>query len=806
MKWTHNWLKDYLDTTAAPEEIADKLTMIGLEIEEIENPAEALKDFIVGEILSVEKHPNADKLNLLKVNDGTKTLNIVCGAPNVRKGLKGILARPGNIIPESGWKFAPAKIRGEESQGMMCSCRELKVGSDHNGIIDIPSDIKCEAGESAVPVLEKMFGIDTIYDGEITPNRADYLGVRGIAYDLQSAGLGTIKKEAETLTEIKETFANPINVKIKNSDACPMFATYYIKGIKNCESPQWLKDRLEAVGINPKSALVDITNYICFDMARPLHVFDAKKISGSELTISTDSTGKLKALDDNEYEVKENDITISDAESLVSIAGIMGGYESGCTEETTDVILESALFDPIKIRQTAARLKVNSDAKYRFERFIDPASTIMGIKKAAKLIQEVCGGEISTLNIVGKEPKNVFEITYPISDFKTLIGIDCPKEEMIRILKGLGCEVSDNGNKLKVTTPSHRGDLHEAHDITEEIIRIYGYDKIPLVTPEKKDSISCSIPLANKREAKLRRVLASRGLTEIISWEFANDEKGKLFGCNSNIKINNPIISEYNVMRESLLPNIVSALSHNLAKGYKNLSFFEVGEVFYGEGNPEEQSKNIAGIRSGLNFEKSWNGESREVNIYDIKNDLLSLLKEIGLKEEKLTISQDESFVPVWAHNYRGASVLLGKKVIATFGQLHPNMLKAFGIKRNNLFAFELYLNEVPSPKAKKQTQKALLKKSDLQPLYKDLAFILDKDTKAGDLIKEVYKTDRNLISNVNIFDVYEGENLEGKKSIALSVEIDQGEKTLTDKDIALLIETISNSVKKTLNGELRDK
>lgn len=797
MRFTLNQLKKYLKTDKTPCELEKAMTMLGLEIEEMIDKSSPISEFIVGEIVECSKHEDSDHLHLLKVNTGEEITDIVCSAPNVRKGLFGILARPGNIIPHTGIKFKKGIIRGKESNCMMCSVYELELGTDHDGIIDIPLELGAKAGDNALDVLAKMYPIDVVYDAEVTPNRPDYLGVMGIARDLYAGGHGEFI--TPVLKEVKGEFSSKIKVKNEITEDAKEFNIRYIKGVKNGPPPKWLTDYLTSVEMKTISALVDITNYSLHNICRPLHVFDADKIKG-DLVINYAKHGeKFTGLDGNEYTLAEGDIVIRDDNGIQSLAGIIGGLDTACTMDTTNVILESAYFNPLPIRKTAKRLGVESDAKYRFERGIDMMCTVWGMDFATNLITDICGGTPSDIIKTGVCAHTQTKIDFPISYFSQLIGFDMEKKTMIEILKKLGCEVSDLGESLCIIPPSFRNDLMEKHDITEELIRIHGYDKLPSisVTPS---SIKPVLSADDKRRCTLPRILAARGLTEVYTWSFMSDKKE--FNVKKSITISNPITSELNVMRQSIIPNLIDGVASNIVRSHPTSNLFEVGPVFYGK-NPGEQHLAVSGVRAGLSEEKNWDTQAKIVSVFDIKEDIFAVLKHFGIESDKIKYTTED--LPSWLHPYKSAGIIFGNKLIGYFGEISPITLKKFGVKNTTIVAFEINIDLLPLAKDKKTTAKKKIVISDLQPISRDFAFIVDMDTKADEILKSVKKFNE-LISSAKIFDIYTGDKLpKGKKSMAINITIQATLKTLTDEEI----QNISNAVIVNitgLGGELRDK
>lgn len=785
MKLTLNWLKEYIDTEATLDEITAKLTDIGLEVEEVSNPAAALKDFIIAEIKEVNDHPNADKLHILKVDTGTEVLQIVCGAPNVHVGLKGVLARPGVIVPISGETLKVGKIRGVESFGMMCSARELKLGEDHNGILDLETD--APLGTS----FAKVLGEDPLIDINVTPNRPDCFGVLGVARDLSAAGIGTFKDTAAT--PVKGSFPSPIKVNLSPS-GCAIFTGRYIRGVKNCASPQWLQDRLNAVGLRPISALVDVTNYLNIGRCRPLHVFDATKIKGDIEVRYAKEGEKLITLDEKEHTLTADMTVIADAEEVLSLAGIMGGEKSGVSDDTTDVFLESAWFEPMNIAATGRALNIESDSRTRFERGVDAASAVPDNEIATRLILELCGGEASEIVIAGKEPHWQREITFRPQRVNELCGVDVSKAEAEKILTALGFTV--NGDK--VTPPSWRPDIEGEADLVEEVMRIYGYDKLPALSMISGEMPKVLLTPRQKKEISARRALAERGGFQAITWSFMSSEKAKLFGS-KGVMLGNPIASDLDEMRPSLLPNLIDAAKRNADRGYPNTALFEVGPQFTGA-KPGEQEAMASIVRMGKNHSRHWLDAEREADVFDVKEDAIAALAAIDAPISGLQVFRT---APSYYHPGRSGALCLGKNVLAYFGELHPNVLKAMDVKER-VVAAEVFLDKVPAKELKNKNQKTVLM-SAFQPLSRDFAFIMDTGIDAEKVLKTAKNVDKNLIADVQVFDLYEGERLgEGKKSLAIEVTIQPQEKTLTDAEIEDISARIVNAVKAATGAELR--
>jgi len=798
MKLTLGWLREHLDTTASLAAIATTLTAIGLEVEGIEDPSAALEDFIVGHVLTADKHPHADKLKLCTVDTGGETVQVVCGAPNARAGLKVVLARPGCVIPIDGQVLKKGVIRGVESQGMLCSSRELGLGDDHSGIMELPAD--APVGQSVRSLLAQ----DPLIDLNITPNRADCLGVRGVARDLVAAGLGSLKPDPRLLP-VAGTFASPIAVHRQfadgEGDAAPHFVGRLIRGVKNGESPPWLKDRLTAVGLRPISALVDITNYATIGWARPLHVFDAAKLTGDLVVRLAESGESLLALNDKTYALDPSMVVIADDTGALSIGGIMGGLSTGCNPDTTDVFIEAALFDPRRIASAARRLGLESDAKHRFERGVDTASATWGIELATHLILDLCGGEASHVVVAGAEPPVRAAIDYNPERVKRVVGIDVPGTRQVEMLRALGMTVVENGPLLQVTPPSWRGDVEADHDLVEEIARLYGYDAIPAVTLPRASMPSPVLTPKQRMVRTVTRSLAARGLNETVTWSFLPHAHAVLFGGGTpERQLANPISADLDAMRPSLVPNLAAACGRNAARGFPNVALFEVGPQFNG-GEPGEQSLVAATVRAGRSGARHWSTPVRAVDAFDAKADALSVIRAAGGPLETLVV---EAKAPGHYHPGRSGTLRLGPKVLATFGELHPAVIKALDLK-GVVVASEVFLEAIPLPKAKPTRARALLKPSPFQPLERDLAFVVDASVAADTLIKAARAADRALIVAVSVFDVYQGATLpEGQKSIAISITLQPQDHTLTDAEIDAVVFKAIEAIQQATVGKLR--
>lgn len=790
MKFILSWLKEFLDTDASLETICHTLTMIGLEVEEVVNPVESLAAFKIAQILDAKPHPDADKLQVCRVNTGQEELQIVCGAPNARAGINVVLAPVGAIIPTNGMKIKQSKIRGVESCGMLCSAAELGLGDDHSGIIELPAS-KDNIAKDYVDVAGLN---DPMIEIAITPNRGDCLGVYGIARDLAAAGVGTLKPL--TIDNPESAFSLPVTITTEDETLCPLFIGRYFKEVKNCDSPEWMKQRLEAIGLKPISALVDITNYISYTFGRPLHVYDAAKLSGGLIARKAKNGETITALDEKEYTLDDSMLVIADDSSVQAIGGVIGGLQSGCTLDTTEVVLEVALFDPINVAATGRKLDINTDSRYRFERTVDPAFVHDACAIASKMILDLCGGQASEPVVAGTEPTWQRRIEFDFNATQERTGIDVDANESQRILEHLGFSV--NGSKVEV--PSWRSDVTESHDLVEEITRIYGYDHIPNTPLPLREEDQKALNINQIRFSKVRRVLAASGLTEAVTWSFMSLEKAKIFGGGAeSLTLQNPISSEWDVMRPSMLSNLIDASKRNADRGIGNIALFETGLVYH-DTTPQGQIPVVSGIRAGEVEEKSIYGKARNADVFDAKADALEALEVVGAPVGNLRITTN---APDYYHPGRSGVLRLGKNALGYFGQIHPAILKALDVDAP-VVGFELFIGQIPTPKKKKSTAKPKLELSDYQSSTRDFAFVVDSPLAAGDVIKAVASADKNLIADVTLFDVYQGEHIQqGKKSLAFSVLIQPKDKTLNEKELELISANIIKAVEK-LGGVLR--
>ena len=789
MKFTLSWLKEHLDTDATPEQIGARLTSIGLEVESITDPGAGLKDFIVGEVITAEKHPNADKLRLCSVSDGKDMLQIVCGAPNARAGIKVVLARPGTVIPATGDALKIGKIREVESRGMMCSARELLLGEDHDGIIELKSGAKAGAPVVAALVEAGLLADDPLFDVSITPNRGDAASVFGIARDLAASGLGKLK--TEKVQPVAGKFPSPKTITLdftpENKDACPIFAGRLIRGVKNGPAPQWVQDRLKSVGMKSISALVDATNLIAQDRGRPLHVFDADKLSGNLHARMAQDHEQVLALDDKTYVLDTDTIVIADDSYARAIAGIMGGLDTGSFEDTRNVFLESAWFDPARIARTGRKQAIISDARYRFERGVDPRFVLPGLELCTQLILEWCGGEASDVVIAGALPPPHKPIAFDPALVQSFGGIVVPREKIISILQGLGFVVEDHGT-LQVVPPSWRHDVDGPADLVEEVVRIYGLTDVPSVPLPRGNAVAAPVLSKSQRRTRAaRRAIASRGFNECVTFSFIARDQAALFGGGDDARqLTNPIASDLDALRPSILPSLLAAASRNAARGFAKLQLFEIGAAF-DSGMPEAQKTAAAAIRTG-HAERHWQKSEDAAGLFQVKADLLAALEAITGAPMSAPITQG---APGWYHPGRSGTIAMGPKVIAQFGELHPKVLASFDLK-GPAAGFEIFLDAIPDPKSKGGKAKPLFAPSPFQAIERDFAFVVDAKLAAGEIVKAVKLADRALIDTVTVFDVYEGKGVpEGKKSVAVAVRIQPKDATLTEAEIETLAQKI---------------
>ena len=810
MKFTLSWLREHLETDASLDEIATALTDLGLEVEGIENPADALKAFSICRVIEAKPHPNADRLRLCRVETFPKgpggpaeEVQVICGAPNARTGMVGVFAPVGTRIPGTDVDLKPGVIRGVESNGMLCSERELMVSDDHEGIIDLPAD--APLGARYVDYLKLD---DPVIEIGVTPNRPDALGVAGIARDLAARGIG--RRITPETVPVKGAFPSPIGVRLEDNvreSACPLFVGRYVRGVRNGPSPDWLQCRLRAIGLRPISALVDITNFLTYDRARPLHVFDADKVTG-DIRVRLSRRGEsLLALDGKTYEFDDQMTLICDDEGPEGIGGVMGGEPSGVTEETVNVFVESAWFDPIRTAATGRKLKINSDARYRFERGVDPEFTREGMEIATRMILDFCGGEASDVIVMGKVPETAR--SYPLDPARvvSLVGMEIPREEQVRILTELGFSATGRGERLEVWVPSWRPDVRGEADLVEEIARVASLTKLP-AKPLPRPSEGVAAPTLTpmqRREAVARRALAAQGLNECVTYSFVSEGEARLFGGGSpTLKLENPISSEMSDMRPDLLPGLLAAAARNQARGFGEIGLFEIGPAFHG-GEPGEQARHATALRVGATTPRHWAGTRRPVDMQDAKADAVAALAATGVDTEKLMVVRE---VPGWFHPGRSASLKLGpKNTLAIFGELHPKVLEAMDVAGPAVAAV-IHLEAAPFPKRKGTTRPALVT-SDFQAVERDFAFVVDERVEAEAILRAARSADKKLVARASVFDVFQGPRAAeqfgpGRKSVAITVRLQPTSGTLTEKEIDAVSANVVSAVEKATGGALR--
>ena len=801
MKITVNWLKDHLDTKLSENQIIDKLTEIGLEVESVENQSNGLDSFFIAKILKTEKHPDADRLKVCDVDIGAKeSVKVVCGAQNAKDGLLTIYAPPGAVIPKNQMKLFVSKIRGVTSHGMLCSESELNLSNESEGIIELSNTkYKTKLGKSYFPKSNAK-----VIDISITPNRADCLGIKGIARDLAAAGSGNLRNiKKEKLVQKNRQKINISIVKEKNQ-GCNTFGSCLVTGLKNTESPKWLKEKIISLGQKPISAIVDITNYIMFDLNRPLHAYDADKID-KEIIIRNSKKGEtFKALDNKDYTLESDMCVISDNSGVLGLGGIIGGTRSGTELKTKNVLIESAYFNPRSIRKTSKVLNIDTDAKFRFERGIDPLSIEQGLQRAAELIKKICGGEVSKFNI--KKVANIKDkiIKFEISSFEKITGFNIDQNKMIKILDNLGFEIKKNKKFLSLKVPSWRPDIDQEIDIIEELVRIHGYDKIKIIEP-KKDRNKPTLNNKQKLFHFLQRSIASKGFLESITWSFTDSKINQLFLEGKKIvRIVNPISADLNVLRNSIFSNLIIYIGKNLDRGFKDISLFEIGPVFLGS-QPGEQETVVGGLRAGKVSRLNWLEKDRFVDVFDVKQDVIRSLVEAGFNQNKL-YTDDKT--PSYYHPGKSGRVFLNKdkeEVVAFFGEIHPNILKKVNLKTDSLVGFEIFLDNIKQTKKSLNDQKPQYKYSDFQKSERDFAFVLNKNFQVQELIKIISNIDQDLIRGIKVFDIYEGDNIpDGQKSIALNVTIQSSEKTLKEKDLDRINQLIISTVEEKTGAKIR--
>ncbi|ATQ43983.1 phenylalanine--tRNA ligase subunit beta [Caulobacter mirabilis] len=799
MKFTLSWLKEHLETDATVAQVVDAMTMAGLEVEHVTDPAETLKAFTVAKIVEAAQHPNADRLRVCQVDtvDGRK--EIVCGAPNARVGLTTVYAPIGAYVPGLDVTLVEKPVRGVISNGMLCSASELQVAEESDGIMELPDSLAV-----GTPAAEAL-GLEAVIDFEVTPNRPDWLGVVGIARDLAAAGVGKLRDPS--IQPIAGTFPCPYTVRI-DGDACKLFAGRLIKGVKNGPSPAWLQARLTAIGLRSINALVDVTNLISYDRAKPLHVYDAAKLVGTTVEARLGRHGlngdeHLIALDGKTYELTPEMSVIADAdgERPVGLGGVMGGESTGCSDETIDVFVESAWFDPIRTAQTGRTTGITSDAQYRFARGVDTGAVVPALELATKLILELCGGEPSEVAVVGEAPVAPGPIQFDPAYVHQLAGLNIPRDGVVEILTKLGFTVENGHAELTVTPPTWRRDVDGKADLVEEVARIAGFDALPATPlPEVPPSPGGVLTVRQNRARVARRALAAAGYAEAVTWSFVANATATAFGGGApELVLANPMSAEIDTMRPSILPNLIEAAGRNARRGFPDTALFEVGPVFGGD-QPQDQHMAVAAILAPR-APRGWDKRPAE-DVFTVKADLLALLEELGAPVASLQTAQGSA--SPWWHPGRSARLQLGPKaVIAEFGELHPAVLKQLDVD-GPVYGFEIWVEAVPEPKKKPTKTRGAPALSSLMPLSRDFAFLLDAGKASGDLVKAVAGADKALIAGARVFDVYQGPGVpEGQKSVAVEVSVQPREKTLTDAEIEALSAKIVAAAEKA-GGKLR--
>jgi phenylalanyl-tRNA synthetase beta chain len=799
MKFTLSWLLDHLDTRASLAKIVDTLTRVGLEVEGVDDPSRKYDGFVVAWVIEANQHPNADRLRICTVDAGGEPIQVVCGAPNARTGMKSVFSPVGTYIPGKKITLAKGVIRGVESNGMLCSAAELELSNDHDGIIELPDDAPVGLPYARFAGLD-----DPVIDVALTPNRPDAAGVSGIARDLAAAGLGTLRTKAPRTIEGAFDCPTGVRLDLAAADAqlCPAFALRLVRGVRNGPSPEWMQKRLRAIGLRPINALVDITNYVTFDRGRPLHVFDLNKVEGDLTVRRARQNENVLALDGRAYALDESTVIIADRKGVESIAGVMGGEHSGCDANTTDVLIESALWDPVNIAQTGRRLGIVTDARYRFERGVDPAFCVPGCDLATELVLEFCGGEPSRMRVAGDPSVSLRKIKFPYSEVERLIGVDIPRGEGESILARLGFGVSDG----EVTVPSWRPDVQVTADVVEQILRIAGIDRAPTTPlPRLEDGVTRPVlTLLQKRSRIAKRTLAALSLREAVTWSFIAKRAAESFGGGQpSLALANPIAADLSDMRPSLIPGLVAASERNARRALKDVALFEVGQIFLGPGE-NEQRMSAAAVRRGRakasGEGRRWDGEG-VVDAFDAKRDAIALLEALGVARAVHVVPGGPAFL----HPGRSATLRFGPKtIVGWFGQLHPTVCETLDAE-GPIVGFEIVLDAIPAPKARPTKAKGKLERSDFMPVERDLAFLAGANVRAADVLKAAQSAERGLIADLGVFDVYQGKGLpEGSKSIAINVILQPRDRTLTDAEIEAAVARIVAEVTKKTGATLR--
>jgi phenylalanyl-tRNA synthetase beta chain len=795
VKFTLNWLKEHLETDASLDEIVEGLMGIGLEVEDVHDPAKQLAPFTVAKVREARQHPDADRLRVCDVETAQGLVQVVCGAPNARTGMTGIFAAPGSHIPGINVDLEVGVIRGVKSAGMLLSERELMISDNHEGIIDLADHFAVGTPAAAALGLD-----DPVIHVGVTPNRPDALGVYGIARDLAAKRLGRLAPLK--VEKVTGAYDSPVSVRIADTDACPMFIGRHFRNLRNGPSPDWMQARLRAIGLRPISALVDITNYVTFAFARPLHVFDAAKLTGG-ITVRLSRPGEtIEALDGRTYALDGTVTVIADDAGPQGLGGVMGGEDTGCTEDTTEVLLEAALFDPLRTAATGRKLQIISDARYRFERGVDPAFVETGAELATRLILDICGGEASNLVIAGEEPEWRRSYALRKSRVESLGGVKVPGEEQARILTDLGFTVSEKADTFDCIVPSWRPDVRGEADLVEEVCRIYGLDKVPAAPMPRAFAVARPVlSQLQRRMIATRRRLAERGLNEAVTWSFLPEIHAELFGGGSkDLQLVNPISSELSDMRPSLLPNLIAATGRNVARGLSDVALFELGQAYAGS-RPEDETLRAAGVRRGSFEPRHWASPQRAIDVFDAKADVLAALEAAGAPVANVQVVKGG---PAWFHPGRSGTLQLGPKtILGWFGEIHPRVLDRMDVK-GPLVAFEIVLNAVPAARAKSATRPALVA-SDLMPVKRDFAFLMDAGVEAASVVKAAKGADKGLIEDVTVFDVFTGGALgDGKKSIAIEVTLQPRDRTLTEAEIEAVSTRIIAQVTRATGATLR--
>lgn len=806
MKFTLAWLRDHLETSASLAELTEKLASMGLDVEGVDDPAAKLQAFTIARVLEAKPHPNADRLRVCKVDTGSGVVEVVCGAPNAKTGMIGVFAPTGTYIPGTKITLEARPVRGVVSHGMLVSERELELSDNHEGIIELGAELASKVGQRYADAIGLA---DPVIDVKLTPNRPDCTGVRGIARDLAAAGMGKLKPEKK-ITGVEGDYDCPVAIELEfpkeAASACPCFAGRYIRGVSNGASPAWMQQRLKAVGLRPINALVDVTNYISLDRGRPLHVYDADKLTGAIRARLGRKGEKFAGLDGKTHAADETMCVIADDLRVLGFGGILGGEDTGCTEATKNVLIECAYFDPLRTAATGRKAGIVSDARYRFERGVDPAFILPGLDLATAMMMEVAGGTPSKRKVAGALPETKTTISFPLGLVEKLVGIKLEEKQIRATLQALGFAIEGKGATVKVTVPSWRPDAHGAADLVEEVVRIVGLDKVPSAPMSRAAGVARAVLTETQRRVRrARRTLAGRGLVEAITWSFIPRAHARAFGGGQDtLELANPISTEMSSMRPSLLPGLIAAVHRNRNRGFADLGLFEVGQAYRGDA-PQDQFIAASGVRAGaasLNGTgRHWAGSVPEAGLYDAKADVSALLAELGFDASKAQVTRE---APAWFHPGRSGALRLGPKItLAHFGELHPDTLRALDVV-GPIAAFEVFLDALP-PTKRKGLARAPLLAADLLPVRRDFAFVLDAQVPAGDVVKAALAADKKLIAGINVFDLFQAESLgAGKKSLALEVTLQPTEKTLTDEEIDAVAGRIIAAVAKATGGEIR--